>query len=176
MLQFSSVVFFQGGCGGCLWQQWVTHIYVQPDLWLLAKSPVSRQSQGQPWAPVPCFCSDGLSPSWQIEKLRLSNPNKTWLKASSWPQDSTRLNQLTCDSTFNLLGGLHWVNKSKMGIGICSTDIMFREHTFTYHIIETPNFLADVSRKQRKAYQTPRDKTTDTKTLRRASMFSASLS
>lgn len=61
---------------------------VQPDLWLLAKSPVSHQSQGQPWAHVPCFYSDGLSPSWQIEKWRLSHPNKTQLKASSWPGDS----------------------------------------------------------------------------------------
>lgn len=28
---------------------------MQHDLWLLAKSPVSHQSQGQPWAHVPRF-------------------------------------------------------------------------------------------------------------------------
>lgn len=36
---------------------------VQPDLWLLAKLPVSHQSQGQPWAHVPCFYSKELNPS-----------------------------------------------------------------------------------------------------------------
>ncbi len=68
---------------------------VQPDLWLLAKSSVSHQSQGQHRAHVPSFYSDGLSPSWQIEKWRSSNPNKRQMKASSWPQDSktTRFNQ-----------------------------------------------------------------------------------
>lgn len=58
---------------------------VQHDLWLLAKSPVSHQSQGQPWAHVPCFYRDGLKPFLTVRRWRLSNPNKTQLKASSWP-------------------------------------------------------------------------------------------
>lgn len=40
---------------------------VQPDLRLLAEPPVSNQSQGQPWAHVPCFYSNGLSSRWRTE-------------------------------------------------------------------------------------------------------------
>lgn len=65
MLQFSSVcvffVFFSSGDVEDVCDSTESHTSllrpssVQHDLWLLAKSPVSHQSQGQPWAHVPRF-------------------------------------------------------------------------------------------------------------------------
>lgn len=77
MLQFSSLMFFSSRDGEDACDS--IHIPAEAILcatWSLAKSPVCHQSQGQPWAHVPCFYSDGLSPLESDKKMTIVTPKE----------------------------------------------------------------------------------------------------